>query len=144
MRKPRKIAVLAACAALSAPSLAIAATISGESGAVLVNDGRGFVPVAGPAEFAPGAQVMVKPGQVALIDYGNCTVKIGSDRVWIVQPAAPCTGGISEIDLTTRMNQSGPLVTSNEGVAVVATLIGLAVAGVIACIALCKDESASH
>jgi hypothetical protein len=87
---------------------------------------------------------MVKPGQVATIDYGNCAVKIGSDRVWVVQPAAPCANGVGEIDLTTRMNQSAsPLVTSNAGVAVVGTLIGLAVAGVIACVSLCKDKSAS-
>lgn len=144
MRKPRNLAVFAACALLAAPSLASAATVSGASGAVLVSDGTGFVPLTGPGEFAPGTQVMVKPGQVATIAYGNCTVKIGSDRVWIVQAAAPCTDGVGEIDLTTRMNQSAsPLVTSNGGVAVVSTLIGLAVVGVIACISVCKDKSTS-
>ena len=39
MRKPRKIALLAACALLSAP-YANAATISGPSGAVFVSEGR--------------------------------------------------------------------------------------------------------
>jgi hypothetical protein len=138
MREPSKIAVLTACTLLWAPTLASAATVSGASGAVFVNAGKGFVPLAGAAEFAPGAQVMVKPGGYAQLAYaGNCTVKVGSG-LWTVQPGVPCANGTTEIDLTGRMNQAtAPMVTSNEGTAVVTALIGVAVAGVIACIAMC-------
>jgi hypothetical protein len=140
MRKPRKIALLAACALLWAPYVANAATISGPSGAVFVSEGEGFRPLASATEFGPGAQVMVNPGGYAQIAYsGNCTVKVGSG-LWTVQPAAPCANGVAEVDLAAdRMNQSAqPLVTSNGGVAVVSTMIGIAVAGVVACIALCS------
>ena len=138
MRQPGRLAVFAACALLWAPALADAAVVSGASGAVLVSSGEGFVPLTGAAELAPGAQVMVKPGGYAQIAYaGNCTVKVGSG-LWTVQPSVPCTNGATEIDLTGRMNQATtPLVTSDGGVAVVGALIGVAVVGVIACIAAC-------
>ncbi len=142
MRKPRKIASLAACALLWVPCLANAATVSGPSDVVFVSQGQGFLPLTSTGEFAPGAQVMVKPGGYAQIAYaGNCIVKVGSG-LWTVQPAAPCANGVTEVDLATdRMNQSAqPLVTSNGGVAVVSTLVGVAVAGVIACVALCKNK----
>jgi hypothetical protein len=142
MRKPRRIASLAACALLLVPCLANAATVSGPSGAVFVSQGQGFLPLTATGEFPPGAQVMVKPGGYAQIAYaGNCIVKVGSG-LWTVQPAAPCANGVTEVDLATdRMNQSAqPLVTSNGGVAVVSTLVGVAVAGVIACVALCKNK----
>jgi hypothetical protein len=81
------------------------ATISGSSGAVLINEGSGFVPLTGAAELAPGARVMVNPGQVATITYSDsCSVKVGSDRVWTIQSAAPCAHGTREVDFTGRMN----------------------------------------
>ena len=140
MRKPRNLSVLASCILLSASSLASAATVSGPPGAVMVSEGNGFKPLTGSAEFGPGAQVMVSPGGHAQIAYaGNCTVKVGSG-LWTVQPTVPCQNGVTEVDLATdRMNQSAqPLVTSNPGQAAVSLAIGLAVVGVIACIAACS------
>ena len=89
-------------------STVFAATVSGPSGSVHINQGNGFVPITKDAQLAPGGQVMVKPGAVATISYGNnCSVKVDSGRVWTVQEAAPCANGVAEIDLTTRMNNSG-------------------------------------
>ena len=89
-------------------STVFAATVSGPSGSVHINQGNGFVPITNDAQLAPGGQVMVKPGAVAVISYGNnCSVKVDSGRVWTIQEAAPCAKGEAEIDLTTRMSQAG-------------------------------------
>jgi hypothetical protein len=97
------LVALGTCAAI--PVLAEAATVSRESGEVLVNQGGGFVALNAPAELAPGTQVMVSPGGSALIAYaGDCTLRVGSGRVWTVQSKAPCEGG-KLVDLTRRMNQ---------------------------------------
>jgi hypothetical protein len=93
------VAVVYGCGAVCA------ATVSGPSGAVLVNEGSGFVPLSGSGDVAPGARVMVNPGQVATITYADgCSVKVGSGRVWVIQPGNPCPNGSREIDLTGRMN----------------------------------------
>ena len=144
MRKPKRIAALASCALLCMPYVANAATVSGPSGAVHVNAGKGFVALTGPAEVGPGAQVMVKPGQVATIAYGNdCSVKVGGERVWTVQAVPPCAKGGGEVDLTGRMNQAGP----GEGIGGGALLIGGAIIGgglLIGCLASwCRNDKSS-
>ncbi len=82
-----------------------AATISPVSGEVLVNKGDGFVAISSGAELAPGGQLMVRPGGVAVISYASgCTVQVGAGRIWVVQDNPPCTEGNRSIDFTGRMN----------------------------------------
>lgn len=107
---PNKIKVAAAafCAVLCFSSAASAARVSNQGGAVLVNSGNGFVPISVDTELAPGGRVLVQPGGLASIVYaGNCTVRVGSG-FWLVQQAAPCPDGATELDFTGRMNQQGP------------------------------------
>lgn len=132
------IALLYGCSSVCA------ATVSGPSGAVLVNQGSGFVPLTKDAEVAPGGQVMVKSGSVAMITYGsNCSIKVGSGRVWTIQEASPCTNGAGEIDLTNRMNQDG----GGGGGAGTALLVGgVAIGGglLIGClVSWCKSDKSS-
>ena len=114
-------------------STVCAATISGPSGAVLINEGNGFVPLAAATDLAPGARVMVNPGQVATITYSDsCSVKVGSGRVWTVQPAAPCANGTREVDFTNRMNDGmGPGPGPGYGDAGFDARTGLLIGGVV-------------
>jgi hypothetical protein len=94
--------------ALYASPAAQAAVVSSQGGEVLIGKGDGFVPLAGAAEVAPGARVMVQQGGVATITYaGTCTVRVGPG-FWLVQQASPCAEGTTQIDFTTRMNQQAP------------------------------------
>jgi hypothetical protein len=68
-----------------------AATVSSESGTVLISNGDGFVPIAGSVQLAPGGQVMVRPGGMALITYSSdCAVRAGPGRIWAIEAKAPC------------------------------------------------------
>jgi hypothetical protein len=109
MLRRRKLTLLAACAALSIPYVASAATVASVSGSVLVSKGAGFAPIKGDTELAAGGHVLVQPGSLALISYpGDCVVRVGTG-VWQVQPTAPCAKGTREIDFTNRMNDGmGP------------------------------------
>ena len=129
-----------------------AATISAPVGAVLINEGAGFVLLKGSAELKPGARVMVNPGQVATITYSDtCAVKVDSGRVWTIQAAAPCAKGTGEVDLTGRMNDG--ILTPTEPVEApgisgsTMLLIGAAAVGgglLIACVAdWCKSSKSS-
>ena len=122
-----------------------AATVSGPSGAVLVNEGNGFQPLKGATELAPGASVMVRPGAVATITYSNtCAVKVGSERVWTIQAQAPCASGGTEIDLSTRMNQAGPGEGMGAGtLALGALAVGGGVALIGCLVSWCKSSSNS-
>jgi hypothetical protein len=104
MLKPRKFALLAACAVLSAPSVAHAAVVANVTGTVLISKGSGFDVVAGDTELAPGGRVLVQPGSVAMITYpSGCAVRVGAG-IWQVQPMAPCAQGTHELDFSGRMN----------------------------------------
>jgi hypothetical protein len=104
MLKLRKLALLAACAVLSAPYVANAAVVASVSGDVLVSKGDGFAPISSATELAPGGRVLVRPGGLAMITYpSDCAVRVGAG-VWQVQPTAPCAPGNHEIDFTNRMN----------------------------------------
>lgn len=99
------IAAAAFCAMLLGAHSVNAATISNLGGVVLVSKGDGFSPIASNAELAPGSQIMVRPGGLASITYGNnCVVRVGPG-VWLVQDAPPCAHGATMIDFTGRMNQ---------------------------------------
>src|SRR5262245_31529025 len=55
--------------------------------------------------MVPGSKVMVGPGGFALIVYARgCVVRVGSG-LWVVQDAAPCDKGTTELDFTGRMNE---------------------------------------
>jgi hypothetical protein len=95
-------------AALHGSAAVEAAVVSNQGGTVLVSKGDGLVPLTANAEVAPGGRVVVQPGGLATITYAsNCTVRVGSG-FWMVQQAAPCAEGTTEIDFTGRMNQQGP------------------------------------
>jgi hypothetical protein len=75
---------------------------------------------------------MVNPGQVATITYSEgCSVKVGSGRVWVIQPGSPCPNGSHEIDLTGRMNDgmgslkdSPPPPESHDGLLIGGAIVG--------------------
>ncbi len=146
MHKPRKIAVMAACAALTASYAVNAADVANQAGTVLVSTGEGFVPIAADAEVAPVAQVMVQPGGLAKITYSNnCVVRVGSG-LWLVQKAAPCANGTSEIDFTGRMNQAAPpegeAPAGGGGINTTLLVVGgVVVAGGIAAVVIANNNS---
>lgn len=80
-------------AALLAGRCALAATIvSPINGAVLINQGKGFVEIANDVEVSVGTKVMVRPGGSAMIYYGNnCSAEIGPGQVWVVKPDVKCS-----------------------------------------------------
>ena len=153
MLKIVRSVVGASLAVLYGCSTVWAATISAPAGAVLINEGAGFVPLKGSAELKPGARVMVSPGQIATITYSDtCAVKVDSGRVWTIQAAAPCAKGTGEVDLTGRMND-GILTAPTEPVEApgmsgsTMLLIGAAAVGgglLIACVAdWCRSSKSS-
>jgi hypothetical protein len=96
MLKRSKLTAIAVCGLpLFGNYAASAATVSRESGVVLVNRGSGFVQLAGDAELAPGDQVMVRPGGSAAIIYSSdCIVRVAPGLVSAVQENAPCKIGV--------------------------------------------------
>lgn len=134
MPSKSKIAVAAVCALLAGPLSAHAATVSKQSGAVLVNKGGGFLSLASEAELAPGHQIMVPPGGLATITYAsNCSVRVGSG-VWWVQAAPPCANGTTVLDFTGRMNQQ-----TDSGVAPPLVVGGVIVAAGVGMVILMSD-----
>ena len=106
---PRRLIALVSAFALAFGSGGVqAATVSKQVGTVLVSTGKAFEPLSGSADLAPGSQVMVRPGGLATISYGNCSVRVGSG-FWLVQEASPCAAGVTEIDFTTTKMSGGAL-----------------------------------
>jgi hypothetical protein len=138
----RHVAVAAIFSVLLGPASGIAATVAQESGTVLINRGTGFAAIRAGAELAPGTQILVQPGGLALISYADsCVVRVGSG-VWMVQAAPPCATGNSFVDFTGRMNQAtdpGPLL----GVPIEIPLLGGALVGVSIAVFNKKDKGAS-
>jgi hypothetical protein len=88
-----------------------AATVSSESGGVLVRTTSGFEPISGAAAVTAGTQIMVSPGGVGRISYGSgCVVRLGPGRVWTVSERVPCEANQKVIDLTgnARMAAGNP------------------------------------
>ena len=96
----------AAFALLSVP--ATAATVGSQSGELMINSGSGFQVVRSSAEVASGAQIMVRDGTAVISYSSTCSVRVGPGRVWTVAPAAPCSGGVAMLDMTTAMYQQAP------------------------------------
>jgi hypothetical protein len=99
-----------------------------QNGAVLINKGKGFVPMGPQSELSPGTQIMVQPGGSASIAYANnCTVRVGSG-IWLVQAAPPCSNGATEIDFTGRMNQQTQPADDDPNLGPIVIGAGIAVA----------------
>ncbi|MBZ9938789.1 hypothetical protein LB518_21005 [Mesorhizobium sp. BR1-1-16] len=72
-------------------SAASAATLSGVSGPVLVDSGKGFVKVSAAAEVAPGARVMISKGGQAVLAYADgCSKALGQNTVTTVVASGAC------------------------------------------------------
>ena len=152
----RHIAAATVCSILVGPS-GHAATVSQQSGGVLVSKGTGFFPVGSEVELAPGTQIMVQPGGLATITYANnCAVRVGSG-FWTVQAVPPCATGNTIVDFTGRMNQGADPEEATEaaeqpapppsmpllGVPLEVPLLGAALAGVTVAVFTSKDKAAS-
>jgi hypothetical protein len=84
-------ALVAGAIWLSGPCATSAATVTPESGAVLVNSGKGFIKVSSDVEYRPGARVMVRPGGSAVIGYGSgCSVRVKPGRIETIRDTPPC------------------------------------------------------
>lgn len=139
-----RISTFAALAVASVGVLggpALAATVSSQSGEVLVNDGTGFEPIGSSVDAAIGSQIMVRSGGVALITYSSeCAVRVGSERIWVIQDKAPCTDGARLLDFTGRMgveSDTTPSPAIDSGTLVVG---GLVVGGVVGAVILLSDD----
>ena len=71
-----------------------AATVTAIEGTVQVNTGKGFHPVSGAAEVAPGSSVMVSPNGRGEIRYSDgCKTPVLPGSVAVVPPVSPCAQG---------------------------------------------------
>jgi hypothetical protein len=87
----RRLICFVACLSLSAP--AIAASLTGVQGVVLVNRGNGYQAAFGGSELKPGDVVVVNPGGTAQISYGDgCSVPLAVGAVVTVSAQSPCAG----------------------------------------------------
>ena len=99
--------IIAAAIGLNCASVQ-AASISVQSGQVLINNGQGFIPVSNVVEAGSGAQILVREGGVAIISYGpSCSVHLGGNRVWRIAPKAPCASGSKTINLAQPIGYVG-------------------------------------
>lgn len=94
-----QFAIVAVLAAVSFSAQAFAAApvavVGAASGKVLVNQGKGFVPLAEGAALFVGDKVFVGKDGKATISYteAKCTVDVAPASVSQVLAAAPCTEG---------------------------------------------------
>jgi hypothetical protein len=96
MSKTRFIGAMALSLALATSSLHAAtmvAQVGNFHGKVLVNQGEGFVPVAGPLSLKAGDTVMVGEESFATVSYTECSVSLSEPTVFTVGEAAPCAKG---------------------------------------------------
>jgi len=86
-----------------------AATLSVESGKVLVQTANGFRPALPVEALEPGTRISVRDNARAMLTYADgCTVRVGGNRVWQVAKEAPCASGKKSVDLTTASRQGAP------------------------------------
>jgi hypothetical protein len=91
--------LVALAAALIVASAAQAATVTPERGEVLLNRGKGFVPVLQPTEAAPGDRIMARPrgaGRVAFAD--GCIVTVVPGAILTVAAKSPCERSGSHVE----------------------------------------------
>jgi hypothetical protein len=87
-----------ALAMMTSSTLAASATavISDHSGKVLINKGKGFVPVLGAMSLNDGDKVLVGENSFAVVSYAECAVSISSPTVMSITKTAPCTGSLGD------------------------------------------------
>ena len=97
MSKTRFLGAVALSLALASASVQAAtmvASVGDFQGKVLVNQGNGFVPVAGRLALKAGDTVMVGEESFATVTYNNeCSVALTSPTMFIVSGKAPCAKG---------------------------------------------------
>lgn len=91
----KKHVSLALAGLLAATQIASAATLSGVSGSVLINQGKGFVPAQDLIELNVGDQVYVGEGGFAAVAYETCEVALDKPTVHSVAKVAPCEAVIT-------------------------------------------------
>ncbi len=69
------------------------AVIGDASGKVMVNSGKGFVPVKGSFALGAGDKVLVGENSFATISYAECAVSLSKPTVFSVTKTAPCLAG---------------------------------------------------
>jgi hypothetical protein len=96
MSKMRVFSAMALSLALASASVKAASSVAQMGdfhGKVLVNQGKGFVPVAGPLALQAGDTVMIGEESSATVSYNQCSVALTSPTVFTVGEKAPCAKG---------------------------------------------------
>ncbi|HWJ73500.1 MAG TPA: hypothetical protein VNX29_10075 [Kaistia sp.] len=111
-------------------SAASAATLSGVSGPVLVDSGKGFVKVSANAEVAPGNRVMISKGGKAVLAYADgCSKALGQNTVTTVVASGACTASAQVAGQAGVVAGGAGLGTAAGGTSVAVALgVGAAVA----------------
>jgi hypothetical protein len=101
-----------------------AATVTVLNGTAQVNRGRGYEPIAGTSEVAPGDFILVSVNGQANINYGaGCNTVVSAGAVAVVLEQPPC-----EPLTTGAVNEGGPSYAMiGVGALAIAGGIGLAV-----------------
>lgn len=78
---------------VSAPAYAASgiANITTAEGKVLLNAGKGFVPVSGPVALKVGDKVLLGKGGFATVAFKDCAVALDKPTVFTVTKNAPCS-----------------------------------------------------
>jgi hypothetical protein len=82
-----------AMASASVQAATSVAQVGNFHGKVLVNQGKGFVPVSGALSLKAGDAVMIGEESFATVSYNECTVSLSEPTVFTVGEAAPCAKG---------------------------------------------------
>ena len=87
-----KFLTIVAALALCSTSV-LAAQVGDVHGKVLINVGKGFVPVANGAVLKAGDELMVGSESFATLAFAGCTVSLSKPTVFVVADKAPCASG---------------------------------------------------
>lgn len=88
------IGIGAGLAFLTLASSSMAATVEPIQGSLSVNQGKGFVQIAGPTKVNVGDAVMVSPDGSAVVVYPDgCKVAVHPGAVMRIEPISPCAVG---------------------------------------------------
>lgn len=140
------VAALLASALAGTHALAAApvAHVGKSSGKVLVNQGKGFVPLAEGAALFAGDKVFVGKDGAASIAYSDkeCTVDIAPASVMLVQPVAPCAGAETVSSVDSVFIHSAQAVGEGGAAYVPVVLVGSAIViGGTLAVAITQDDN---
>jgi hypothetical protein len=94
-------ATLAVGGALLCGTASWAATLEPVQGDLWINHGKGFEKVNSRMEAKVGDSVMVNPGGIAKVTYGDgCQANVKPGAVMTIAPLSPCASGSLAADLT--------------------------------------------